>query len=917
MASMFQVPPPESFTFSTPEEWPKWVRRFERFRCASGLKEKDEESQVNTLIYCMGNEADDILRSFQMSEEDKQKYAKVKDKFDAHFDKCKNTIFERAKFNRRKQDEGESVDDFITSLYGLVEHCNYGALKGEMIRDRLVVGVRDASLSLKLQMDSELTLEKAVSIARQSETIKKQQMELRGGQPEAKGPHVNAVRTGARRPATHLRQTEPPRGSMHGRTTNKCTRCGKAPYHERQNCPAKNATCKKCSKIGHFAVECRTKGVHTVSTESISDDEVFLGTIQQTKEEQDPWKAELYIEGCLTTFKIDTGADVTVIPKSLLDKLPSKPTLVRAKKTLIGPNRSKLPTLGCFKAELRKQEKEAQEEVYVVQNLQTPLLGKPAITALGLAVRVDSVAGEDVEPKKTFPNLFHGLGKLKTAYHIHLNEGAKPFALTTPRRVAIPLLPKVEAELKRMESLGVIVPVEEPTEWCSGMVVVPKPNGQVRICVDLTRLNESVKRERHPLQAVDQTLANLAGAKVFSKLDANSGFWQVPLAPDSQHLTTFITPFGRYCFTRMPFGITSAPEFFQREMSALLRGLEGFVCQIDDILVHGKDQQEHDQRLEAVLQRLHEAELTLNEAKCQFSQRRVHFLGHIIDEQGIRPDPEKISAIRNVSEPTCASDVRRFLGMLNQMSKFSPNLAETTKPLRELLNKKSHWIWGEPQRRAFDAIKNALCSSPILALFDPNRETEVAADASSFGLGAVLRQKQSNEEWQPIAYISRAMTPTEQRYAQIEKEALALTWACERFADYLVGMSFQIRTDHKPLVPLFSSKSLDELPLRIQRFRMRMMRFDFSISHTPGKELVTADALSRAPVSKASSDDLQKNHETQAYIDVVYNSLPATERRIQEIEKQQRQDEVCKQLIAYCKNGWPDKDVIPEPVKPY
>ena len=210
--------------------------------------------------------------------------------------------------------------------------------------------------------------------------------------------------------------------------------------------------------------------------------------------------------------------------------------------------------------------------MYVDQNLQTPLLGKPAITALGLAVRVDSVAREDVEPKKTFPNIFRGLGKLKTAYHIHLNEGAKPFALTTPRRVAIPLLPKVQAELKRMESLGVIVPVEEPTEWCSGIVVVPKPNEQVRICVDLTRLNESVKRERHPLLAVDQTLANLAGAKVFSKLDANSGFWQVPLAPDSQHLTTFITPFGRYCFTRMPFGITSAPEFFKREMSALLRG---------------------------------------------------------------------------------------------------------------------------------------------------------------------------------------------------------------------------------------------------------------------------------------------------------------------------------------------------------
>ena len=242
------------------------------------------------------------------------------------------------------------------------------------------------------------------------------------------------------------------------------------------------------------------------------------------------------------------------------------------------------------------------------------------------------------------------------------------------------------------------------------------------------------------------------------------------------------------------------------------------------------------------------------------------------------------------------------------MSKFSPNLADTTKPLRDLLNKKNQWIWEEPQRRAFEEIKNALCSSPVLALFNLNRETEISADASSFGLGAVMRQKQPNQEWQPVAYISRAMTLTEQRYTQIEKEALALTWACERFSDYLIGLTFQIRTDHQPLVPLFSSKCLDELPFRIQRFRMRMMRFDFNIAHIPGKDLATADALSRAPVSTPTENDQQKNDETQAYIDAVYSSLPATEKCIEEIKEQQQEDEVCRQLKAYCKHGWPAKE---------
>ena len=178
-----------------------------------------------------------------------------------------------------------------------------------------------------------------------------------------------------------------------------------------------------------------------------------------------------------------------------------------------------------------------------------------------------------------------------------------------------------------MQRLGVIEPVETPTEWCAGMVVVPKTNGRMRICVDLTKLNEDVYRERHPLPAVDQTLAQIAGARVFSKLDANSGFWQIPLSEESALLTTFIMPFGCYQFNCLPFGITST-----RRMSAYLRDLEEVICLIDDILIYGNTQEEHDERLLAVLNRLEEAGLTLNREKCEFSQREVRFLGHILSQ---------------------------------------------------------------------------------------------------------------------------------------------------------------------------------------------------------------------------------------------------------------------------------------------
>ena len=314
-----------------------------------------------------------------------------------------------------------------------------------------------------------------------------------------------------------------------------------------------------------------------------------------------------------------------------------------------------------------------------------------------------------------YPNLFKGLGTIMGEYHISLQDGAKPFAISTPRRVPLALLPKVKQELERMEAMGVITRVEQPTDWCAGIVIVPKPNGNLRICVDLTKLNESVRRERHILPSVDHVLAQLSGATVFTKLDANAGFWQIKLSEASSIYTTFITPFGRYCFKRLPFGITSAPEFFQKTMSAMiLANLDGVVCMIDDILIHGHSQEEHDKRLAAVLDKLQQAGVTLNRDKCKFSTNCVQFLRQQVDSQGIRPDPEKVKAIQQMAPPTNVKELRRFMGMTNHLSKFTPNLSETTKSLRDLLSKKNHWTWGEPQQASFEKIKQQLSSSPVL-----------------------------------------------------------------------------------------------------------------------------------------------------------------------------------------------------------
>ena len=302
-----------------------------------------------------------------------------------------------------------------------------------------------------------------------------------------------------------------------------------------------------------------------------------------------------------------------------------------------------------------------------------------------------------------------------------------------------------------MTKLGVITEVTEPTDWCAGLVIVPKPNGQVRICVDLTKLNANVCRERHVLPSVESLLGQLGGAKHFSKLDANSGFWQIEMDSKSSMLTTFITPFGRFKFNRLPFGITSAPEHFQRRMNQMLAGMDGVVCLIDDILVYGTTQAEHDQRLLKVLRKIRDAGLTLNKDKCQFNAASIKFLGQVVDQDGVKPDPTKVQAILELEPPTNVKELRRLLEMANQLSKFSPKLAEVMKPLRDLLSTKNQWTWGNPQETAFINLKQLLSLNKILALYNPTLKTIVSADASAYGLGAVLRQCQNNGDLRPVA----------------------------------------------------------------------------------------------------------------------------------------------------------------------
>lgn len=924
---MAKFHPPESLDFTRPEQWPEWRQRFLRYRLATKLTEESGTVQVSTLLYALGREAEQVFSTFVFGEnEEDDNYDTVLDKLNTYFVPKVNIIHERARFHLRVQKQGESAEEYIRTLYELAETCQFGGAKVENIRDRLVIGILDIELSEKLQLTADLTLDRAVEMVRQSEQIKGQVSqqakasstdasylsEVARKHARASNPHAGG---GWKQQRGGNRKVRPP-AHQDKRGERNCFRCGKD--HPKQvQCVARNAQCRNCQKIGHFAAVCKSAKVNelvNVRSEheaSLSSGQ-FLGEIKSAckiKDSTTPWTVKLHISNTPVTFKIDTGADTSVISEDTYHKLKHQPALARDNTSLDSPG-GKLNCLGLFNTTVKYAGQYYKFTIHVIRTANgSDLLGRNVAVAMGLVKRLNEI-------QSTFDAEL-GLLKVKPV-KIRLREEAVPYSVSTARRVSAPLFPKVRAELERMVGCGVIEEVKEPTEWCAPMVPVPKKSGEVRICVDLKRLNTAVKRERYVLPTIDDILPRLADSRVFSLLDAASGFWQIPLDRETAKLTTFITPLGRYFFKRLPFGIASASEIFQREMSVLFRDQEGVEVFMDDILVHGKDENQHEERLQAALRILRDAGLKLNEGKCRLRQKRLTYLGHCIDKEGIRPDPSKVSAIMEMQAPSDVPGLRRFLGMVHYLGRYLPSLSDTVKPLNDLLKSDVAWTWDTPQAEAFSQVKHSVCTAPTLAFYDINKPTIVSADASSYGLGSVLLQRHT-DGLKPVAFCSRTLTDSETRYAQIEKECLAAVWACERFSHYLYGLeNFTVHTDHKPLVPLINNKDLDTVPLRCQRLLMRLMKYNPTAEYVPGKTLTVADTLSRQPLPVMQNEVSELTCDVSALEDAVHSAWPVSPSKLERIKHETSADyelQVVKSLVL---RGWPDHvSSVPVQAKAY
>ena len=380
--TMIQLKPPEPFNFKAPDEWPRWRRRFEQFRIASGLSGDSAAKQISTLLYCLGEEAESVLSSTNATEDDHKNYDTVMAKYDEYFKVRRNVIYERARFNCRSQQPGETAEQFIMSLYELADNCDYGDLRDEMIRDRIVVGIRDTNLSERLQLDSGLTLAKAKQAVRQREAVHEQNQSL---STSASSSSIDALQ-----PARNYKHQRPRNNNArtsHGRArqrntgnvdaAKRCPRCGKEP-HSRESCPAKDAVCSKCGKRNHFAAVCRTKiPVTSEVTTASPADVAFLDYVAPTEAGR-AWLTPIELCGQVITFNIDTGVEVTAISEEIHQQVGA-PALHTTDRKLFGPSTQHLQVLGTFEGEFKHKGRTSKQGTYVVKGLKTNLLGLPAI----------------------------------------------------------------------------------------------------------------------------------------------------------------------------------------------------------------------------------------------------------------------------------------------------------------------------------------------------------------------------------------------------------------------------------------------------------------------------------------------------------------------------------------------------------
>ena len=896
---------------------------------------KDPKEKVTYLLLWMGQEGITIYKSWEeeLSEDDRKDYTKIMDRFKKHFEPKTNFRVERHIFRHFEQRETESCENFMSRCKTQAKKCKFtDQEREERLIEQLLEGTKYKKVRQFILKDEAMKLDKAINEARTHEASITHMSQYESDTPKAR-VNVDAMRTARR---------------AHGKPdTNKCGRCGYDKHKQGQKCPAQGTRCNNCSGRDHWGSVCKKpkskkgdkgkqkrKQVHeTQHTETLDDDtdeltfeEINISIDTLDSDERDEIFAELNIKlkgrPRKLKAKVDTGAQGNILPLRIYKQMfpenfdgkdtPMESALTQKKTRITAYNKTQIKHYGTCSFSCRYGENATTAEFYVTEGNGPAIIGladsrKLKLVELNCNIVQTSTAKTTVsgkeDLKQRFPDRFDGIGKFEGEYHIVVDPNVAP-VVHSPRRCPLPIKSDIKKELDKMVEMNVIIPVTEVTDWVSSLAYSPKPNGQWRICLDPKDLNKAIKRTPHHTPTLDEITHQFAGSTLFSKLDARHGYWSVTLDEESSFVTTFNSPgYGRYRFKRLPFGLNISQDVFQQRMDMILERCPGATGIADDVAVYGINEEEHDKNLINLMHVAREYGLVFNYDKCDIKQPSISFFGQIYDKDGVRPNPKRVEAIAAIEAPASVSELQQFLGIATYMSPFIPLLSEHTATLRELVKQDVVYEWTASHQKAFETVKELMMREVLLSYYDINQDTVIEVDASLKGVGAALTQK-----GRVIAFSSKALTDTERRYANIEREMLAVVSACEKFHMYIYGKAFVVESDHKPL-EMIHLKNLMAAPPRLQRMLLRLQSYDVKIKYKPGKEMLLSDGLSR--LKPLPEGPMEK--ET-----IKVNFVQFTDNRIGSLREATSKDPELSALREVIINGWPEKrHQIAKPLQAY
>lgn len=870
-----------------------YIEELQNYLLAAGTCKFTEDRKVAILNNIVGFHTRKVLRAASAGSPP----ATVTEFFDllrTLFPENVSYTIARDKFNKRMQRHNETVLQFFTEISELSDQCNFGSMRQELLKDKLVLCLRK-EIREKLILEQPTTMKSALELAQKVEIVH-QELQTTCISNTTLSESVNTVsnpirhdnapkfnRTSMRSHATTSnsnRRVQPPSPNPQVRKSTKyCFRCGDTRHLANDpSCKAINGTCRKCGVRGHYGRVCfgpkgskpnpadNQDGVHSIFSNSSAD-----SSAQSSRENVPVLSSHMKfidvdcstvtrdtssdLDACKISFGVDTGASVSLMSFRMYKHNFSHVTLYKPDREVRNFSGAVLHVHGVISLKLRWRNFSCEDQVYVVDIDCSPLLGIRAFEKL----QIFRLWTDDLHVH------VNSLGCVSKYMHkINLRPDSFPVRQKL-RRIPLHLRSQVSEELQSMVHDDIIEPIQE-SEWASNLVIVQKPTGKLRICVDLRDLNKSLITHTYPLPHTDEVFLKLKDCSVFSVIDLKHAFLQVPLHPDSRQYTAFVTHDGLFQYKRIPMGLASAPCSFQRLITEILGNREGVQAYMDDILIGGRSLLEHDNRLKNVLKALQDAGFQLNTDKSILRQQEIKFMGHILSSAGVRPDPQKVDSIVALPPPTSPAEIKSFVGMTAYYSKFIPNHSSLLEPLLQLTRKNVAWTWGQEQQTAYDTLRKLIAERTTLSIFKPERTTEIQVDASGSGLGAVLLQRDSESNMHIIAFASRTLTPAERNYAIIEREALAIAFAVERWKVFLWGHTFTIATDHRPLVSIFNSRDTLQVNQRISRFVQRLLPYQYCVYYKAGPENVIADFFSRVLPTNSVIEDASPDLDNSSFL---------------------------------------------------